>query len=49
MDAKPDFNAFHWHCIFLFFTVLHLCFSENNTKTSQMGSQKREDAFRTGS
>ena len=30
MDAKLDFNAFHR--VFLIFTMLNLCFSENNTR-----------------
>ena len=47
MDAKLDFNVFH--SIFLIFTVLNSRFSENNTKSSQTGSQKLEGAFRTGS
>ena len=47
MDAKPDFNAFHR--IFLIFTVLNSRFSENSTKNSQTGSQKREGTFRTRS
>ena len=47
MDAKLDFNAFHR--IFLIFTMLNSRFDENNTKTSQTGSQKQEGAFQTES
>ena len=54
MDAKLDFNPFPvfspvFSPIFLIFTVLNLRFNENNTKTSQKGSQKRKGSFRTGS
>ena len=45
MDSKLDFNGFY--CVFLIFTVLNSRFNENNTKTSQMGSQKREGALLT--